>query len=105
MMQLNRISALLRLRRVVAVGAVFLTIAVVGYAPADRPDPRAAGDAVVLAASPSDVSRPGPASAEEALVALAPYVKRTSDPAALRTALQAYFNYREAYPDVVAKPY
>ena len=40
-----------------------------------------------------------------ALEALAPHVSRMSDPAALRTAFQAYFSYRSAHAERVRKPY
>jgi hypothetical protein len=40
-----------------------------------------------------------------ALATLDAHVTRASDPGALRTALQAYFNYRSAQPDQVRKPY
>jgi hypothetical protein len=40
-----------------------------------------------------------------ALEVLGPHVLRQSDPAALRTAFQAYFNYQVANPDRVRKPY
>lgn len=43
--------------------------------------------------------------AKAALEELAPYVRRSSDPTALSTALEAYYAYREANPDAVKKPY
>lgn len=54
-----------------------------------------AGDSVVARKS----------AAAAAVTALAPYVRRTSDPGALRTALEAYYAYREAHPGQVRKPY
>jgi len=45
------------------------------------------------------------AMSEAAVVALSRHVRHSSDPAALRTAFQAYFNYRQARPDLVRKPY
>jgi hypothetical protein len=64
--------------------------------------------AVVLLAYPfvgAGVVDPADRSAEEALRALRPSVRRSSHPDALRTAFQAYFNYRSARPDDVTKPY
>jgi hypothetical protein len=40
-----------------------------------------------------------------ALDALSPHVTRQSDPAALQSALQAYYNYRAKHPEKVRKPY
>jgi hypothetical protein len=40
-----------------------------------------------------------------ALDALGAHVARSSDPGALRTAFEAYFNYRAAQPEQVRKPY
>ncbi|CAN5739950.1 hypothetical protein BH23GEM10_BH23GEM10_17160 [soil metagenome] len=45
------------------------------------------------------------AATDAALDALAPTVRRMSHPEALRTAFQAYYNYRTANPDAVRKPY
>ena len=45
------------------------------------------------------------AAIEQALSALAPAVARTSHKDALRTAFQAYYNYKGAHPDRVRKPY
>lgn len=42
---------------------------------------------------------------DRALAALRSGVVQQSDPAALRLAFQAYFNYRAAHPDRVRKPY
>ena len=42
---------------------------------------------------------------QKALDALAGTVRRQSDPAALRMAFQAYFNYKAANPEKVRKPY
>lgn len=61
---------------------------------------RPAGDVL-----PADSTLPRRSAAETALEALAPHVKRTSNPAALRTALEAYYAYREANPEAVKKPY
>jgi hypothetical protein len=44
-------------------------------------------------------------STDAALAALSRHVTRMSNPEALRTAFQAYFNYREAQPEQVRKPY
>lgn len=46
-----------------------------------------------------------PAEAEAALASLAPLVEETSHPAALRSAFEAYFQYRTSNPDRVRKPY
>jgi L,D-transpeptidase-like protein len=60
---------------------------------------RVAGPAVsVTASSAADAT-------EDALRALAGHVRRMSDPRALRTAFEAYFNYRAARPEAVRKPY
>jgi hypothetical protein len=45
------------------------------------------------------------AKVEAALAALAPHVARTSSDSALGAAFRAYFNYREAKPSEVTKPY
>jgi hypothetical protein len=42
---------------------------------------------------------------QKALDALAGEVRRQSDPAALRMAFQAYYNYKAAHPEKVKKPY
>jgi hypothetical protein len=68
--------------RPVAVAATFLTVAAAG----------------ANAASPK-------AEAENALKVLSPRVTRMSDPSALKTAFQAYYNYRAAHPSEVRKPY
>lgn len=52
-----------------------------------------------------DTSRPRAGAAEDALRALSPHVRRMSDPGALATAVRAYYNYRDAHPDAVRKPY
>jgi hypothetical protein len=44
-------------------------------------------------------------STELALSRFAPRVSRSSHPDALRLALQAYYNYRSAHPELVRKPY
>jgi hypothetical protein len=58
---------------------------------------------------PSTVGLPtlpaAPAAVDEALKALSFHVVDSSHPEALRTAFQAYFNYREARPGQVRKPY
>jgi hypothetical protein len=62
----------------------------------------AAGPSVVRAASSA---RSASDATEEALKALSGHVVRMSDSRALRTAFQAYFNYRAARPEAVRKPY
>jgi hypothetical protein len=48
---------------------------------------------------------PRAAATESALMALLPHVARASHPEALRIAFRAYFNYRDANPHQVRKPY
>jgi hypothetical protein len=65
------------------------------------------GDHVVStpAAMAAPALDPREAAVAEALVALAPHVARMSHPEALRTAFQAYFNYKAAHAERVRKPY
>lgn len=58
--------------------------------------------------SPSVVETPAAVldeAVDAAVGALSAHVTRASDPTALRTAFQAYFNYRAAHPETVRKPY
>lgn len=90
--------------------AAFATLAGVA-----NTDAAAAGDVVAAAAvvAPNDPAFAGDAGAlndvevlaNDALRALAPHVRKSSHPDALRSAFQAYFNYRAARPDAVRKPY
>jgi hypothetical protein len=82
------------------------------HAPAFAADAHSApaapsGDGVVTtpAATAASALDPREAAVAEALVALAPHVTRASHPEALRTALQAYFNYKAAHAERVRKPY
>jgi hypothetical protein len=63
-----------------------------------------AGSAL-LGPLPSATVREDEVAVTEALKALSPHVGHASHADALRTAFQAYFNYREARPGVVKKPY
>lgn len=58
-------------------------------------------------AMPAPDATPGPVDKRvaAALDRLAPYVRRSSHPEALRMAFQAYYNYRAANPGRVRKPY
>ena len=125
-------AAFLRLRHVMAVGVVLLGASVAALAPAgpatdrgtpggtsvfagaDTSRPRAAdgaggagisgaGSAGISAADGTGTSTA--ARAEAALDVLGAHVVRASDAAALRTAFLAYYNYREAHPVDVRKPY
>jgi hypothetical protein len=48
---------------------------------------------------------PRAAATESAVMALLPHVARSSHPEAIRMAFRAYFNYRDANPHAVRKPY
>ena len=67
--------------------------------------------AELAAARPAVPPAPDPdatataAAVDEALRALSPQVRRTSDPGALRTTFAAYYGYRAANPRLVTKPY
>ena len=61
--------------------------------------------AVLLAASTPARAASPEEEAADAVRALRPHVTRMSDPSALQTAFEAYFNYRAANPSRVRKPY
>jgi len=83
----------------VALFPLTMVVLLLGELPAPMPSPEAVVVEVEVALEP------GVASSEAAVVALSRHVRRSSDPAALRTAFQAYFNYRQANPHLVRKPY
>ena len=72
-------------------------------------DAVAAAEPAAVAAMPAPAAAPAPDPVEErveaALSRLAPHVRRSSHPQALRMAFQAYYNYRAANPGRVRKPY
>jgi hypothetical protein len=94
----------------VRLAVVTLPAVTVAATTSPEPEPIPAATAPLLAPIPATIT-PAPAVAKEpaavaeALRSLAPHVTRTSDPAALRTALEAYYSYREANPEKVRKPY
>jgi hypothetical protein len=100
-------SALLRLCAPLAAAA--LVIVAAGATPVVGDEPGvsdvASWAAAVPASAPAADDSSASAAAEDALRVLAPLVRRTSDPGALRAAFQAYYAYRAAHPDAVRKPY
>lgn len=104
---LMRISQKSRL--VLRLSAAIIPIVVI--AAADSPAPLAVPVAHVSAtasAQPADIPAAAVVADEAvsaALRSLAPHVTRMSHPAALRTALEAYYSYRDANPDRVRKAY
>ncbi|MBR9989213.1 MAG: murein L,D-transpeptidase catalytic domain family protein [Gemmatimonadetes bacterium] len=98
----------------VAAGAVPVLITIIAATPADRPPPSRADADIPRFAPVGAVVEPGLhdstndnaiASADAALRALGLRVRISSHPEALRTAFTAYYNYRDANPDEVKKPY
>src|SRR5690606_27356860 len=71
--------------------------------PAEAVEIAAAAPAAMPA--PAEVGDPVDGRVAAALRALAPHVRRTSHPEALRMAFRAYYNYRAANPGRVRKPY
>jgi hypothetical protein len=75
-----------------------------------RPAPLAATERASAYVAPATAVNTEPdsgesASTDAALRALGSRVRKSSHPDALRTAFTAYYNYRDANPDAVTKPY
>jgi hypothetical protein len=105
---------LVRLAAAVIIPVITLSAAatLVG-APTPDALPRAPQPVAAAMADPPATSRTAPGSSldprlaatESAVMALLPHVARKSHPEALRIAFRAYFNYRDANPHQVRKPY
>jgi hypothetical protein len=69
----------------------------------------AAAESVTAGSLAAERAPAGPAEvealADAALTALSPRVRQQSDPEGLRLAFRAYYEYRDAHPDKVRKPY
>jgi hypothetical protein len=72
---------------------------------ASAPAPAPAASPAAAPVSAARARSSAAAAAGDALRTLGARVGRTSDPTALRTALEAYYAYRDAHPEQVRKPY